>query len=103
MRAALVAFALPLLWVAPAMGDGDHRSAAPRAGATEINAGTAVDSLRYVFRVTDSNLMGITVTNYGFIGNNFFSRTPSMEYPLGTGYEHLVRGGLWVGARAVIP
>ena len=46
----------------------------------------------------DLNLMSINLTNYGFIGNNFAVRTPSMEYPVGTGHEHLVRGGLWVGA-----
>ena len=48
----------------------------------------------------DLNLMSMNITNYGFIGNNFTSRTPSMEYPVGTGHEHLVRGGLWVGALA---
>src|SRR5262245_8614506 len=49
----------------------------------------------------DLNLMSMNVTNYGFLGNNFTVRTPSMEYPVGTGHEHLVRGGLWVGARTV--
>ena len=48
----------------------------------------------------DLNLMSMNITNYGFIGNNFTTRTPSMEYPVGTGHEHLVRGGLWVGALA---
>ena len=48
----------------------------------------------------DLNLMSVNLTNYGFIGNNFTSRTPSMEYPVGTGHEHLVRGGLWIGAIA---
>jgi len=48
----------------------------------------------------DLNLMSMNITNYGFIGNNFTVRTPSMEYPVGTGHEHLVRGGLWVGALA---
>src|SRR6185503_15081297 len=51
-------------------------------------------------RVADSNSLGITLTNYGFFGNNFISRAPSLEYPLGTGYEHLPVGGLWVGAHA---
>lgn len=55
----------------------------------------------YATRVADANLMGVTVTNYGFVGNNFVSRAPSMEYPLGTGFEHLVLGGLWVGAQGV--
>jgi hypothetical protein len=48
----------------------------------------------------DLNLMSINLTNYGFIGNNFTTKTPSMEYPVGTGHEHLVRGGLWIGALA---
>jgi hypothetical protein len=48
----------------------------------------------------DLNLMSMNVTNFGFVGNNFTVRTPSMEYPVGTGHEHLVRGGLWVGALA---
>jgi len=60
-----------------------------------------VDSIRFSTRVTDNNLMGLTITNYGFVGNNFVSRAPSMEYPLGLGYEHMVRGGLWVGGVAL--
>jgi len=48
----------------------------------------------------DLNLMSVNLTNYGFVGNNFTTRTPSMEYPVGTGHEHLVRGGLWIGALA---
>jgi hypothetical protein len=54
----------------------------------------------YVNRVADRNAMGVNLTNYGFLGNNFTSRSPSMEYPLGSGYEHLVNGGLWIGAQA---
>jgi hypothetical protein len=59
------------------------------------------DSTRYSARITDNNLVGVTITNYGFVGNNFINRSPSFEYPLGTGYDHLVRGGLWVGGEAV--
>ena len=51
----------------------------------------------YKVRITNNNLVGLTTTNYGFFGNNFTSRSPSFEYPLGTGFEHLVRGGLWIG------
>jgi len=40
------------------------------------------------------------MTNYGFYGNNYFSRDASLEYPANRGFEHLVRGGLWVGAKA---
>lgn len=59
------------------------------------------DSLFFAARVLSQNLHGMTITNYGFIGNNFTSRAASWEYPLGTGYEHLVRGGLWIGARSL--
>ncbi|MEP7027357.1 MAG: hypothetical protein ABI960_02070 [Candidatus Eisenbacteria bacterium] len=48
-------------------------------------------------KITNNNLIGVTVTNYGFYGNNFVSRSPSFEYPLGAGFEHMVRGGLWIG------
>jgi len=58
------------------------------------------DPVGYVNRVADRNAMGVNLTNYGFLGNNFTSRSPSMEYPLGSGYEHLVNGGLWIGAQA---
>jgi hypothetical protein len=52
----------------------------------------------YKVAITDNNRVGLTITNYGFFGNNFTSRSPSFEFPLGTGFEHLVRGGLWIGA-----
>ena len=59
------------------------------------------DSSMYDVKIHDGNLLGLTTTNYGFLGNNFYRRSASLEYPLGSGYEHLVRGGLWVGAQAV--
>ena len=62
---------------------------------------TAADSIRYAIRITDNNLVGLTITNYGFIGNNFVTRSPSFEYPLGSNCEHLVRAGLWIGAQAI--
>jgi hypothetical protein len=55
----------------------------------------------YKGAVLNNNLVGMTVTNYGFWGNNFASRSPSLEYPLGSAFEHLVRGGLWVGGQAL--
>lgn len=84
-------------------GESDHVAGPPAATAVGLEGAAAaqIDSIRYRVRVTDNNLMGVTVTNYGFVGNNFVNRTPSMEYPLGSGYEHMVRGGLWIGARAV--
>ena len=61
---------------------------------------STADSIAYAAKVAGGNLVGVTVTNYGFVGNNFVSRDPSLEYPLGSGFEHLVRGGLWVAGRA---
>jgi hypothetical protein len=60
----------------------------------------ASDSVRYASAVTDIHRVGLTVTNYGFFGNNFHSRAPSFEFPLGSGYEHMARAGLWVGGIA---
>lgn len=64
----------------------------PAAAQTEPN---------YVVRVASANRVGLTVSNYGFIGNNFLSRAPSFEFPLGSGYEHMARAGLWVGGVAL--
>jgi hypothetical protein len=72
--------------------------AAPSAAAP---ASPAADSIRYATALADVNQVGLTVTNYGFFGTNFNSRSPSFEYPLGSGYEHSSRGGLWVGAQAL--
>src|SRR5262249_3192940 len=55
----------------------------------------------YVARLANRNRIGLTVTNYGFFGNNFTSRSPSLEFPLGSGFEHMSRAGLWIGARAL--
>ncbi|MCC6349289.1 MAG: hypothetical protein IT347_06820 [Candidatus Eisenbacteria bacterium] len=75
----------------------ESRAPAPPAG----SAATDTTANIYAVRLLDQNLVGMTITNYGFIGNNFTSRAPSFEYPLGSGQEHLVRGGLWIGAIAV--
>jgi len=44
--------------------------------------------------------IGLTVTNYGVFGHGFrlWPQQPSMQYPRGSGIEHLFVGGLWVGA-----
>ena len=55
---------------------------------------------RYVVRLANRNRIGLTVTNYGFFGNNFTSRSPSLEFPLGSGFEHMSRAGIWIGAKA---
>jgi len=62
--------------------------------ALPASAGTELDL------VANRNLAAVTVSNYGAIGNNFLFRSASFEYPLGSGYEHLVLGGLWIGAHA---
>ncbi|MBF8294929.1 MAG: hypothetical protein HW389_1474 [Bacteroidetes bacterium] len=43
--------------------------------------------------------IAITVTNFGSIGHGFrlWPQQPSMQYPRGSGIEHLFVGGLWVG------
>ena len=86
-----LALALPLLLLA----------AGPAVSAPASPAAAAADSIRYATKIADVNQVGLTVTNYGFFGTNFNSRAPSFEYPLGSGYEHMARAGLWVGARAL--
>lgn len=51
---------------------------------------------------TNVGNIGFNITNFGVIGNGFANRgqanyTPSCEYPIGSGIEHLFAGGLWVG------
>lgn len=97
---ALLVLAAALPVTARAAADADHAADVPLVlrplGATASDSAAAF----YALRVMDQNKMAMSITNYGFVGNNFTTRAPSMEYPLGTGYEHLVRGGLWVGAIA---
>ena len=64
-------------------------------------AAPAADSIRFSVATTDINRVGVAISNYGFFGNNFNSRSPSFEYPLGSGLEHMSRAGLWVGAVAL--
>jgi hypothetical protein len=58
-------------------------------------------AVRYVSRLANINRVGLTVSNYGFLGNNFTSRSASFEFPLGSGFEHMSRAGLWVGGLAL--
>lgn len=56
------------------------------------------------FQTTRANVR-LTGTNVGTFGNAFRgyrdgSGTPSMEYPAGSGIEHLFEGGLWFGGLA---
>lgn len=47
---------------------------------------------------TDVGLLGLTVTNLGYVGNGYTSNRPSGEYPIYSNVEHIFYGGLWVGA-----
>ena len=112
--------ALSLAWARLAHAEGENHVPAGKpappppdrpaiAGRHALPAAAAADTSARVFvslisgrdeSGRDLNKMSMNITNYGFIGNNFTSTTPSMEYPVGTGFDHLVRGGLWVGALA---
>ena len=65
-------------------------------GTGETFAPAAGDTLVRL-KVTSGNNIGITFFNTGLIGTNLANRTPSMEYPLRSGQDHLVRAGVWVG------
>ncbi len=47
---------------------------------------------------TNIGNIGVTITNFGLVGNGYDANQPSCEYPIGTGSELMARGGLWVGA-----
>lgn len=51
-------------------------------------------------KYTSIGSIGLTVTNFGTIGNKFLTwpNQPSCEYPKGSGIENLFLGGLWIGA-----
>lgn len=51
-------------------------------------------------KYTNVGNIALTVTNYGVFGHGFrlWPQQPSMQYPRGSGIEHLFVGGLWVGA-----
>lgn len=55
-------------------------------------------------KFTSAGNIGLTINNFGVIGNAFNGSYdvlgyPSCEYPRNTGIEHLFDGGLWIGAR----
>ncbi len=75
----------------------DHPRMAEPLGVRRIE-GSAADSIQFAVRVMNGNKVGLTMTNYGFIGTNFSSFAPSFEYPLGSSHMHMVRGGPWIGA-----
>lgn len=50
-------------------------------------------------KYTNVGNIGLTVTNYGTIGNGFvtFPNQPSCQYPKNSGIENLFVGGIWFG------
>ncbi len=50
-------------------------------------------------KFTDVGNIALTVTNFGMFGHGFsrWPEQPNLEYPLGSGIEHLFDGGLWIG------
>lgn len=88
---------LLLAAVAPA-AENHVRLVEPFAAARAVAA--AADSTNNAVLVYDVNKLGLALSNYGFIGTNLTSRSPSFEYPLGSGHQHLTRGGPWIGAIA---
>lgn len=54
-------------------------------------------------KTIDIGNIGLNVTNVGTLGRpnvrNTPDGSPSMEYPLNSGIEHLFEGGIWIGAQ----
>jgi len=93
-----VAAALVLLAAAACLAPGLARARAT--GRTQVGSST-VDSTQFAVRYLNGNKIGMALTNYGFIGTDFHNGTSSFEYPLGSGHQHMVRGGIWIGALAL--
>lgn len=51
-------------------------------------------------KFTNVGNIGLTITNFGTYGHGFvlWPRQPSCEFPIGSGIEHLFKGGIWIGA-----
>lgn len=79
---------------------GQLRAAAPGAARglpAWVHSAADDDSFRIDYRITSGNNAGLSLFTNGFFGNNLASRKPSLEYPLDSEEEHLIRGGLWIG------
>lgn len=96
----LVALLCGLFAASAASAAGDHvRPAGAPAPARALDS--AADSTTNAVLIYDVNRLGVSLSNYGFIGTNLSSFSPSFEYPLGSGHQHMVRGGPWIGAIAL--
>jgi len=61
--------------------------------------GTTVQASPRSDMYTNVGLVGLTITNLGYVGSGFLSPfQPSGEYPLHSNVQHLFLGGIWVGA-----
>lgn len=51
-------------------------------------------------KFTNIGNIGITITNFGTLGNRFLTRPiqPSAQYPKGSSIEHISLAGIWIGA-----
>jgi hypothetical protein len=52
----------------------------------------------FQIRVAGPGNVGLSISNYGTVGNDHDTRSASFEFPNGSEIEHLIRGGLWIGA-----
>jgi hypothetical protein len=105
MNASLRSFSILLLFFEAAIGTFGRvdRSFADREVppfGSEAVARVIPDSVRFDQKIADGSRVHMTVTNYGFYGNNFLNRSASLEFPGGAGYEHMTGAGLWIGAQA---
>jgi hypothetical protein len=93
-----VLFGLAAATAAQDRNDRDYRDGRDTLSPVVEASMSPAEQASYLQRQTDGNAIGLVITNYGFFGNNFVTRAPSMEYPLGSQIDHLIRAGLWVGA-----
>ncbi len=100
--AAALAFAAVCFAARPA---NDHEGPAQRASSVTDTDSTTYSQISAGRRPNDNKKISdvvVNMTNYGFIGTNYSGRGPSFEYPyydgIGAHVDHLVRGGLWIGA-----
>lgn len=69
-----------------------------------LSTNLLVAQASYDEKYTTAGNIGMTVSNFGIIGNSFngsfnVDGFPSCEYPAGSGIEHIFDGGLWIGAK----
>jgi len=87
------------LWAPPTQvrADRDHEPRWWEKGDASRARGDDTTQVVIRSKVTQANNIGLTFFNSGFFGNNLSSRNASLEYPLGSTQEHLIRAGLWIG------